>query len=145
MLPMAQLAVEFDGIVFGYTAGSKRTYKSLNYHRQPNLRPNKTKWDTAISREDEYGYFEQSEVSAWLSLSGDYWWVSERAATRVGLKGERLAFFPICHNHPGPWHGYPVSALSDRDYEVPSEVIEKWENDEIIDDLIAGRMRKGKL
>ncbi|UPJ52973.1 hypothetical protein IVB30_17615 [Bradyrhizobium sp. 200] len=142
---MTQLAVESDGIVFGYTAGMKRTYKSMNYHRQPKLKPDKTKWDSAISRPAEYSYFEQCEAKSWLSQSGDYWWVSQDALTTVGLGGERLAFFPICHNHPGPWHGYPVSAISDRDYEVPKELIEKWEDDETIDDLIAGRMRKGKL
>jgi hypothetical protein len=40
---------------------------------------------------------------------------------------------------------YPVSAISDRDYEVPNELIDIWEKDQTIDDLIAGRMRKGKL
>lgn len=145
MWTMAQLAVEPDGILFGYTACKQRTYKSLNYHRQPNLKPKKTKWDSSISRDDEFGYFDQSESKAWLSSSGDYWWVSKEAKTTVGLAGERLAFFPPCNNHPGPWHGYPVSALSDRNYEVPDELIKKWEEDETIDDLIAGRMRKGKL
>ncbi|MBB5046266.1 hypothetical protein HNR60_001011 [Rhodopseudomonas rhenobacensis] len=142
---MQKLAVEPDGIVFGYTAGKKRTYKSLNYHRQPNLKRGKTIWHTAIAREAEYTYFEQCEAGDWLSPSGDYWWVSKDATTTVGLSGERLAFFPVCSNHPGPWHGYPVSAISDRDYEVPHELIDKWEDSAIIDDLVAGRMRKGKL
>ncbi len=142
---MTQLAVEVDGILFGYTDAKKRTYKSLNYHRQPNLKPSKAKWDSSIGRDVEYAYFNHSETQAWLSASGDYWWVSKGAKTTVGLNGERLAFFPVCSNHPGPWHGYPVSALTDRNYEVPGEVIEKWEADETIDDLIAGRMRKGKL
>ena len=141
---MARLAIEPDGIVFGHTSKG-RTYKSLNYHRQPKLKPGKTIWDSSVSRDAEYGYFEHSEDKEWLSSSGDYWWVSKNAKLAIGLNGERIAFFPICHNHPGPWHGYPVSPISNRDYEIPSELIDKWENDDTIDDLIAGRMRKGKL
>jgi hypothetical protein len=141
---MAKLEVHADGILFGYTA-KKRTYKSMNYHRQPKLKPGKTIWQSAISREAEYNYFEQCEANVWLSSSGDYWWVSKEAKIAVGLNGERLAFFPVCRNEPGPWHGYPVSAISDRDYEVPNELIDIWEKDQTIDDLIAGRMRKGKL
>ncbi len=124
---MAQLAVEPDGIVFGPTALSGRTYKSMNYHRQPGLRPDKTKWNPEISRREEYAFFEQSEARGWLSPAGDYWWVATNARMAVGLTGERIAFFPICHNLPGPWHGYPVSPNTDRDYEVPSELIDRWE------------------
>ncbi len=63
----------------------------------------------------------------------------------MGLAGERMAFFPACGNHPGPWHGYPVSAASNRDYEVPGELVDKWEDDKVIDEIVAGRMRKGKI
>src|SRR3954447_2840209 len=115
---MPQLSVDPDGIVFGYTAKKKRTYKSLNYHRQLKLKPDKTKWASSVSPADEYSYFERCEDKDWLSTSGDYWWVSIYAALTVGHMGERMAFFPVCTNHPGPWHGYPVSAIADRNYEV---------------------------
>ncbi len=142
---MVQIAVDPDGIVFGYTAGKKRTYKSLNYHRQPKLKPGKTLWCSSIARAAEFTYFDQSEKEGWLSASGDYWWVSPKADVVVGLNGERMAFFPACDIHPGPWHGYPVSALSNRDYEIPTDLIEKWEDNKAIDDLTATRMRKGKI
>jgi hypothetical protein len=142
---MAQLAVESDGIVFGYTAGKKRTYKSMNYHRQPKLKTGKAKWSPTVSREAEYNCFEVSEGGDWISSSGDYWWVSKDASIKVGRSGEKLAFFPACANHPGPWHGYPVAPMSDRNYEVPQALIDKWEDDGVIDDLIARRMRGGKI
>lgn len=124
---MAQLAVEVDGILFGYTDANKRACKSLNYHRQPNLKPSKAKWESSIGRYVEYYYFSYGEAHVWLSASRDYWWVSKGAKTTVGLNGERLAFFPMCS--AGPWRGYPVSALTDRNYEVPGEIIVKWEAD----------------
>jgi len=142
---MSQLTVESDGIVFGHTANEKRTYKSLNYHRQAKQKRGKTIWATAIKPETEYAIFEESEVSKWLSSSGDYWWVSKGAKTIVGLGGERLAFFPFCSNHPGPWHGYPVSPSSDPNYEVPKALVDKWEDDHRVNDVIAGRIRKGKI
>lgn len=142
---MAQLAVDPDGILFGYTAGMGRSYKSMNYHRQPTLKPNKTKWDPSVSLPQEYGCFEQSEADNWVSASGDYWWVATNASIVVGRTGERIAFFPACPNHPGPWHGYPVSPTSNRSYEVPDALIEKWEDSGVIDDLIAKRMRSGKI
>jgi hypothetical protein len=141
---MVQLAVEPDGIVFGYTA-KERTYKSLNCHRQQNLKPNKSKWASSISREEEYGCFDRSENRAWVSSSGDYWWVSEGAKTTVGVNGERLAFFPVCNNHPGPWHGYPVAPRDNENYEIPEDVIQAWEAAGVIDDLVAARMRRGKI
>ena len=142
---MKQLAVEPDGILFGYTAVKGRTYKSMNYHRQPGLRPDKTKWNSNISREEECNYFEQCETRDWLSQSGDYWWVAADARAAVGLTGERVAFFPMCQNHPGPWHGYPVSPDMDRDYEVPSELIRRWEEEGLIGPIVAKRMRRGVI
>lgn len=141
---MAKLAVESDGIVFGYTKASGRSYKSMNYHRV-RIKPGKTLWATSVSRLEEYAIFDESDDKGWSSMQGDYWWVSKDAGGVVGEHGERVAFFPRCHNHPGPWHGYPVSAIDDRDYEIPEDLIERWEADDVIDDLVAGRMRRGKI
>lgn len=141
---MLQIRIESDGIVFGYTRKNKRSYKSLNYHRRL-VKPGKTQWSQTITRETESSYFDESDYESWCSEEGHHWWISKDAAVRIGNRGERIAFFPCCENHPGPWHGYPVSAIEDHNYEVPEELVSQWQDGGTIDDLAAARLRRGKL
>ncbi|MGJ5020369.1 hypothetical protein [Bradyrhizobium oligotrophicum] len=149
---MKKLDVQSDGTVFGYTREKSkshppggRTYKSLNYHRQSKLKPGKTIWSKNLSLEDEASLFDSSDFCGWLSVRGDLWWVGSNAGVVVGVRGERVAFFPRCDNHPGPWHGYPVAPSDDESYEIPEDVIRIWEADKTVDNLTAKRMRRGKI
>lgn len=143
---MNRLAAESDGIVFGFTSRNARTYKSMNYHRHK-IKKNKTLWSPTVAVTEEAGFFNASDDGVWSCHAGNYWWVSENAVKVIGQLGERVAFFPRCDNHPGPWHGYPVSVTNDEHYEVPEEIISEWESGKNprIDDLVAGRMRKFKI
>lgn len=117
----------------------------MNYHRQVNHRPRKSIWAKSLSVVAEAQLFDESDFQGWLSARGDLWWVALNADLVVGLRGERVAFFPMCKGHPGPWHGYPVAPKDNDDYEIPKEVIEAWEAAEIVDDLVARRMRRGDI
>ncbi len=143
---MERLRAESDGIVFGFTSRNARTYKSMNYHRAK-IKSGKTLWAKAVSVPDEADFFEVSDEKIWKCNDNNYWWISYNATRVVGELGELIAFFPYCRNHPGPWHGYPVSPANDVYYEVPEEVVSAWEAGDTpwIDDLVAGRIRKGKI
>lgn len=148
---MQRLRAESDGIVFGYTrresttkAGG-RTYKSMNYHRQSGYRPGKNIWHPSFAVSREPVAFDESDFARWEDARGNLWWTSAGAAMMIGTKGERIAFFPACANHPGPWHGYPVAPRDDEDYEIPEQLITLWESAGVVDDLVAGRMRRGKI
>lgn len=147
---MHRLTVESDGIVFGYTRRPTtppggRTYKSMNYHRHSNFKQGKTIWHSGFPVSQEPIAFDESDFEQWVDGSGNLWWISRGATTAVGAKGERLAFFPVCQNHPGPWHGYPVSPRDDEAYEVPPNLIMCWETAGLINKITAGRMRRGKI
>lgn len=148
---MQTLSVESDGIVFGYTRRQAslpeggRTYKSMNYHRHPGFKRGKTIWHPTFPVASEAQAFDESDYGPWEDSRGHLWWVSQNAKVTLGLKGERVAFFPACPNHPGPWHGYPVAPANDENYEIPETLIAMWEQNGIVDDLVAGRMRKGKI
>ncbi|MES2449635.1 MAG: hypothetical protein V4610_03615 [Pseudomonadota bacterium] len=118
----------------------------MSYHRQK-IKAGKTLWAPAIAVAEEADFFETSDDRIWSCDGGNHWWIAKDGARIVGKLGERVAFFPRCGNHPGPWHGYPVSPANDEHYEVPEEVISKWESGTRpwIDDLVAGRIRKGKI
>jgi hypothetical protein len=143
---LQRLAAEIDGIVFGYTSRNDRTYKSMNYHRNK-IKAGKTLWSKTVSVSEEADFFDTSDYKIWKCDQENYWWISQNASRVVGNFGERVAFFPHCGNHPGPWHGYPVSPSNDEHYEIPEEVVSTWEAGDKprIDDLVAGRIRKGKI
>lgn len=148
---LERLESDSDGILFGHTRRGSlsyepggRTYKSMNYHRHRGYKPGKTIWANSVSLIEEAGFFDSSDFMGWCSNRGDHWWVEKDADRVIGIAGELIAFFPTCTNYPGPWHGYPVSPRNDSSYQIPSELIELWEQNEVIDDLIAKRMRKGK-
>lgn len=148
---MKKLSVQSDGIVFGYTrrqsnspAGG-RSYKSLSYHRQAGYKRGKTIWNRQVSVTEEAKAFDDSDFEQWQDADGHLWWVSPGASVIVGANGERLAFFPRCSNHPGPWHGYPVAPKDDENYEIPEDLIATWELNGVVDELVAGRMRRGKI
>lgn len=148
---MHRLSVESDGIVFGYTRrqakqpGGGRSYKSMNYHRHGGFKRGKTIWHSNFSVISEAQAFDESDFNQWVDPDGQLWWVSKDAKVTLGVNGERLAFFPACSNHPGPWHGYPVAPANDENYEVPEPLITTWEKSGVVDELVAGRMRKGKI
>jgi len=148
---MEFLHSESDGIVFGYTRRQSNTsegglsYKSMNYHRHSGYKRGKTIWNSDFPVSQEPIAFDESDFARWMDSAGNLWWTSNGAATKVGANGERVAFFPKCANRPGPWHGYPVSPRDDENYEIPEQLIREWQTKNIIDDLIACRMRKGKI
>ena len=141
------MAVESDGVVFGFTTLNRRSYKSMNYHRQGKFKRGKTLWASEVGVAEEPMFFESSDANGWSCAADNYWWISANGVRAIGALGERIAFFPRCGNHPGPWHGYPVAPSNDENYEVPEEIIAMWEAGEKpwVDNLIAGRIRKGKI
>ena len=143
---MQKIAAQGDGVVFGVTSRHGRTYISMNYHRH-SFKKGKTLWHQSVAVPDEAEFFDTSDDKMWECKQGHYWWIDQGGKRVIGAGGEFIAFFPHCPNHPGPWHGYPVSPRDDEHYEVPEEIVLKWESgtNPWIDDLIAGRIRKGKI
>lgn len=147
---MQRIRADGDGTLFGFTKLNDRTYKSMNYHRKQ-IKRGKNLWGDGVPVAEEPLLFDTSDERLWHCDQGNYWWISRDGDRVVGVLGERVAFFPHCGNHPGPWHGYPVSPMDDDNYEIPEEVIQIWEkefvneNEDFIDDLVLDRIRRGKI
>jgi len=103
------------------------TYMSLGYHRsKATTKHVKAIW--AIQRADECHTFCTSERSGWSDADGNRWAVSKDAARKLGVAGERLAFFPKRSNAHDPWHGYPVSGRkrAPQRRRPPDEIVHRW-------------------
>lgn len=130
------------GLQYGPTASGKLDISV--YHHRNTANGKKTLWDSAFKPSEEYLLFELGDGSGWFCSEGNLWGILDDGRRRLGTGGERLSFCPLNPNATLPWHGYPVSTAS-HDYEVPEDVMEKWEIFEVISKITARRIRGGKL
>ena len=108
------------GVLFGPTANG-RSYLSLNAHRGQN--PKKSQWALDLRRAAEFGIFEAADAADHRDANGHFWGVRDSDGSPLGTHGERLAKFPRTQNEFDPWHGYPVTPMSGRDSELPTDTI----------------------
>jgi hypothetical protein len=129
------------GLLYGPTVGL-RLYLSVYYHRSAG-NAHKSLWLPAFAPDDEYALFETCETSKWMCPDGHFWGVHGGGQTILGTRRERLSFCPKPQNESDAWHGYPFR--SDGVKMVPEDVVSLWEDNGIIDDLTARRIRGGKI
>lgn len=133
--------MEQDGFLYGPN-GSGKTYKSLNYHRNPQ-KPGKSLWHGNFTRDEEFELFCLCDNTQWVCVDGNYWG-TRNGKYILGTAEERFSFYPSNANPLVPWHGYPIRSSS-RDYRVPDEIIEMWLTAKIIDGITAKRIRSAKI
>ncbi len=134
-------AKTFDGITFTEHGAAHANYISLNYHRFP-LLPNKTLWSKDFSVDEEYTLFCTCRENNWQCASGIYWGVVDKAKRVIGESGEKISQSPNNTAPDSPWHSYPIDTARRR---VPDEIVDHWQDMELISGPTAKRIRRGDL
>lgn len=116
------MSKEGNDIIFGSPAEG-RIYKSVYYH-QKNSKPKKGKTRWVIFPNEEYALFCIGEGNKWggerklFAFFDDYLEVGENGEIIGQFDGSREGI---------EWHGHPVKG-----YKVNSDLLDRWEEDELI-------------
>ena len=129
-----------EGVEFGPT-GTGKLYLSAFHHRGTR-NVNKTCWRSEFTPEREFGLFAEGDGKDWFCADGHLWCIADGGRTVLGKGGERIGFCPHVAEPVRRWHGYPVRAVVD--YDVPEEVVCRWEEGKEISPITARRIRGGK-
>lgn len=134
-------------------------YLSLSYHRVPTYKPGKSKWNLSGSPAAECARFCACEKDPVLDADGNIWDL-ELNDPPLGTRNERVAMF--CKPSPGSseWHGFPYAGATKRragggvdesdeaaraPRKVPTDVLDSWLRDALIDETLYDKARKGRL
>jgi hypothetical protein len=117
-------------------------YKPLFYHnKSAKKNSDKTRW--VLKKNEQFEVFKVSDEGNWEcnSNNGNFSILSNGDII-LGENEERLAFFPKPSNTSDVWHGYPVESSK---YEPSETLVDKWLEDEVIDDRVYIKILKGQI
>lgn len=121
-------------------------YISRKDHR-PFATSNRNRWATRVSPDSEYVIFCEAETNNWTDQRPHLWGV-EQGLVELGTNGERIAKFPHRQNPQDAAHGYPVSALDPKreiEHRPQPPLVRRWREADLIDDVQAARINRGKI
>lgn len=108
-------------------------YFPVPYHNSTAARRGeKTTW--VLKKNQQYEVFRVSDEGDWIcNKCKGLFSILDNASIVLGINEERISFFPTPQNVSDPWHGYPVTSY---EYDISDELIDKWLENEIIDNRI---------
>ena len=117
-----------DGV---FPANSKgHTYMPMPYHGSKahgTRGGRKTKW--AVPQNGQYYIFTYADERDWRDIHAEgLFSFCNGCEEKIGVNGEKLAFFKSPSNATDPWHGYPVFSSEIED----EELINRWYNEKEI-------------
>lgn len=129
-----------DGL-FGPTK-EKHFYKPVTYHNKT-AAANKHKTTWILKQNEQFEVFRVSDERKWFCKDRNgLFSILDNGDVVMGSNEERLSFFPSPVNTTDPYHGYPVDS---GEYEVSTELVDKWLEDEIIDNRLHIKILKGQI
>ncbi len=129
-----------DGL-FGPTS-EKHYYLPVTYHNKTaTVNKHKTTW--VLRQNEQYEVFKVSDENKWFCKNRNgLFSILDNGEVVMGSNEERLSFFPKPANTNDPYHGYPVDS---GEYELSTELVDKWLEEEIIDTRLHIKILKGQI
>jgi len=96
-----------------------------------------------LKKNEQFEVFKVSDENKWECNSNDgIFSILSNGEIILGENEERLAFFPKPTNTNDAWHGYPIVSS---EYEPSETLVDKWLEDEIIDNRVYIKLLKGQI
>ena len=117
-------------------------YKPVGYHNKTAAtNHHKTTW--ILKQNEQFEVFRVSDENKWYCKERNgLFSILDKGQVVMGANEERLSFFPNTVNTTDPYHGYPVDS---GEYEVSTELVDKWLKDKIIDNRLHIKILKGQI
>jgi len=127
--------------LFGPTA-ENHFYEPVAYHNKT-AAANKHKTTWKLKQNEQFEVFRVSDESKWFcNERKGLFSILDNGDVVMGSNEERLSFFPSPVNTTDPYHGYPVDS---GEYEISTDLVDKWLEDKIIDKRLHIKILKGQL
>ncbi len=126
---------------FGPTKNDNYYHPVFYHNRTASTNANKTTW--VLKRNEQYEVFRLADESKWnCNENSGLFGILKNGEVILGSGEERLSFFPNPANDNDAWHGFPVNS---GEFEPSDKILEKWLEDDIIDNRMHIKILKGAI
>jgi hypothetical protein len=135
-----KVKLDEDG-TFGPTLRNHKYQPAFYHNKSAASNPHKTRWK--LRQSEQYEVFRIADEGEWICVHNNALFsILDNGAEVLGEDDERLAIFRIPGNVNEPYHGFPFHSSK---YTISEELLDMWEERQIIDLKIRVKIAKGKI